>query len=330
MLIVLPSWMKTPLEESKLYQLNGKAQGTSYTIKYIAHKPIINLAGIDSLFSVYNHSLSRYQSASLLSALNKPKRIHQIDTHLQYVLQSAMKFKEITNGCFDYRLLPLRKLWGFESREKYPEPSLKKIKQTLDFVLFNDLKINELTVLKSSKKLGIDLDGIAQGYCVDQLSHYLESKGIKDYIVELGGEITVSGRDMNNGNWTIGISDARYVDDKFSVFQIAREGKYAVTSSGSFQQYRKTGNKLVSHIIDPRTGYPVQHGVISVTVMASTAIEADALDNAFMVMGVNETFDWLKKYPNIGVYMTYIDENGEKADTANSFFKQYLVSDKKN
>lgn len=330
MLIVLPSWKNKPLVENRLYQLHGEAQGTSYTLKYIAHKPIINSFSVDSLFSVFNNSLSRYHSASLLTALNKPKRKQVIDKHLQYVLKEAMKFQVITYGCFDYRLLSLRSLWGFETKEKIPEPSPEKVKQALDFIRLNKLEINKLIAVKSNKKLTIDLDGIAQGYCVDQLAQFLASKGIVDYIIELGGEITVSGRDMNKGEWTIGISDATYVDDKSSVVQIARAGKYAVTSSGSFQQYRKTGNKLVSHIIDPRTGYPIQHGMISVTVMASTAIEADALDNAFMVMGIKETFDWLKKYPNIGVYMTYIDENGEKADTANAFFRQYMVPGKKN
>ncbi len=327
-IISLSSWKNSYIDTTSLYHLQGKAQGTTYAIKYIATSQLIKSSELDSIFSVFDHSLSRYHTSSLLTALNKPKRNQEIDKHLQSVLQSAMKFKAITNGCFDYRLLSLRTLWGFESNDKKPEPSLKMIKQKLDFLLFNDIKINELNILKSSRKLTIDLDGIAQGYCVDYLAQYVESKGIEDYIIELGGEIAVAGRDMDKGNWTIGISDATYLDDKFSVIQIAREGKYAVTSSGSFQQYRKTGNKLVSHIIDPRTGYPVQHGIISVTVMATTAIEADALDNAFMVMGIKETFDWLKKYPNIGVYMSYIDENGEMADTANSYFKQYMVTSK--
>lgn len=321
-------WRPITTSNKTLYQLQGKAQGTTYTIKYIAKQPLFTSTAVDSLFSVFDYSLSRYKPTSLISILNKSKKIATIDIHLQQVLQGALKYQELTNGCFDYRLLPLQRLWGFESNHSMVEPNPKYIEQTLKKVRYNKIKINELHAYKSSKNLEIDLDGIAQGYCVDQLAHFLQTKGIDDYIIELGGEIAVSGKDMNNDNWTIGISDASYVDDTFSNVQIQREGKYAVTSSGSFQQYRKVGNKLVSHIIDPRTGYPVQHGVISVTVMAPTAIEADALDNAFMVMGIKETFEWLKIYPNIGVYMSYIDKNGEKADTANSYFKQYMVSRK--
>lgn len=323
--LIHSGWRRTVTSSETLYQLQGKAQGTTYSIKYIASRQVFTSTELDSIFLAFDHSLSRYNKKSLLSALNRARKKSTIDYHLQHVLQEAKKFQELTHGCFDFRLLPLQRLWGFESVHVVAEPSLHEIKQSLNQIINNKLAINDLIVLKSSKKLEIDLDGLAQGYCVDQLAQFLTLKGIDDYIIELGGEIAVSGRDIYNGNWTIGISDATYVDDKFSTIQIAREGKYALTSSGSYQQYRKVGNKLVSHIIDPRTGYPVQHGVISVTVMAPSAIEADALDNAFMVMGIKETFEWLKKYPNIGVYMSYIGENGEKADTANSYFKQFMV-----
>ncbi len=327
-LALFSSWQTEVSSNDTLFQLQGKAQGTTYSIKYIAAKQVLTSTELDSIFAVFDYSLSRYNKTSLVTALNRTRKKVPIDHHLKHVLLEAIKFQELTNGCFDYRLLPLQRLWGFESTQRVPEPSLKQIKQLLDQIHSNYLKINELVACKSTKKLEVDLDGIAQGYCVDQLAQFLTSKGIDDYIIELGGEIAVSGRDIYNGNWTIGISDATYVDDKFSTIQIAREGKYALTSSGSYQQYRKIGNQLVSHIIDPRTGYPVKQGIISVTVMAPTAIEADALDNAFMVMGIKETFDWLKKYPNIGVYMSYINENGEKADTANSYFKQFMVPKK--
>lgn len=330
-LIILNAFISSNQSEASnkdtLYQLQGKTQGTTYSIKYIAKHQLLTAAEIDSVFSVFDHSLSRYQKSSLLTALNKPRKTARIDAHLYHVLQEAIKFQAITNGCFDYRLLPLQRLWGFESNNNIAEPSIKSIQQTLYHSSSNYLKISQLDVVKSSKKLEIDLDGIAQGYCVDVLARFLVEKGINDFIVELGGELAVAGKDINRNNWRIGIADAHYKDDRTAVSSIIKEGSYALTTAGSFHQYKKTGSKVVSHVFDPRTGYPVDNGIISVTVMAPQAVEADALDNAFMVMGVPETFEWVKKYPNIGVYITYINEKGEKADTANSYFKQYMVKD---
>lgn len=329
-IVFLSGWSTYNLQSDNLYQLQGKAQGTTYTIKYIAKRQVIKSSELDSIFLAFDHSLSRYQNSSLLSDLNKAKKHSKIDHHLQQVLQEAIKFQEITMGCFDYRLLPFRRLWGFESTANVKEPNDQMIKRKLQKISFNNIIINDLTVVKSCKKLEIDLDGIAQGYCVDELAQFLSAKEIDNYVVELGGEIFVAGKDLNNENWKIGITDAMYKDDKYAVVTLAKEGRYAVTTSGSLQQYRKIGDKVVSHVIDPRTGYPVQNGVIAVTVLAEHAVEADALDNAFMVMGVKETFEWLKKYPKVGVFMTYIDENGEKADTANDYFKQYIVIEGKN
>jgi thiamine biosynthesis lipoprotein len=215
-------------------------------------------------------------------------------------------------------------LWGFGSTETIQIPHDKKIQSTLELINSYKLNINNLYSIKSSKRLALDLDGIAQGYCVDQLSSFLMQKGIQNYIVELGGEIYLSGNDSMKRPWLVGLDNNKKVGGGLQQSFLSGMNKVGITTSGSHQKFKKIGDRYFSHIIDPRTGYPVQNGIITVTVMAPTAMQADALDNAFMVMGIKDSFEWAGNHPNIGIYFTYLDVNGEVADTANVYFKQFL------
>ena len=310
---------------SKQYSLIGFAQGTTYAIKYISTKEVVSKLEIDSIFAIFNHSLSRYDKSSLLYKLNKPKYKAAIDSHLYKVLTYAQEMHAITNECFDYRLFPLMKLWGFGRQNKNAIPDTQKVIKLLEFIKSNDIKINQLNIVKSSKRLELDLDGIAQGYCVDQLSNFLKQRGVRNYIIELGGEVFVSGTNAGYGFWEIGLGDTHeQFDQKNQELILSGMDQMAVTTSGNLQKYKKIGDQYFSHIIDPRTGYPVQNGIVSVTVIAPTAMQADALDNALMVMGIKESFEWSSKYSNIGFYISYINPNGELKDTANGYFKQFL------
>ncbi|MFN5376869.1 MAG: FAD:protein FMN transferase, partial [Chitinophagaceae bacterium] len=166
---------------------------------------------------------------------------------------------------------------------------------------------------------------IAQGYCVDYLSNLLLSKGIKNFIVEIGGEVFAIGTDEIGRQWRVGIQDVDYLlgikNSEDMVISLDNQG---ITTSGKFQKYKKIGDSIISHIIDPRTGYPVKNDLVSVTVLAKNAMLADGLDNAFMVMGIKETMEWLEKNPNIGVYMVYRKKDGSLADTANGYFKNQM------
>ncbi|MEY3060311.1 MAG: Thiamine biosynthesis lipoprotein ApbE precursor [Bacteroidota bacterium] len=308
----------------KIYSLSGLAQGTSYRIKYKHHKELIKQHEIDSIFTVFESSLSRYNKASLLYKLNKAKSKARIDSHLLRVLHYAQDMGQKTNSCFEYRLLPLLELWGFGNNKQKSIPDTNQINKTLHLIRSSQLKFNKSIAIKSTKILAFDLDGIAQGYCVDQLSYFLRSKGIEDFIVELGGEVFVSGSDLENESWKVGIEDALNEEEKNKQFILSGMNQVGVTTSGSLQKYKKIGDQYFSHIIDPRTGYPVQNGIVSVTVIAPSAMEADALDNAFMVMGINSSFEWCKNNSNIGLYISYVNPKGSLVDTTNSYFKQFL------
>jgi thiamine biosynthesis lipoprotein len=308
----------------KIYSFSGTAQGTSYSIKYKHQREVVKQQEIDSIFTVFELSLSRYNKTSLLYKLNKAKYKASLDSHLLRVLQFAQEMELKTNGCFEYRLLPLLELWGFGSNRQTNYPDTIQLKKTLYLLRSNNIKINELKAFKSSKFLSIDLDGIAQGYCVDELSNFLESKGVKDFIVEIGGEVFVSGSDLENNSWRVGLGDGQEQEEKNKQLVLMGMNQVGVTTSGSLQKYKKIGEQYFSHIIDPHTGYPVQNGIISVTVIAPTAMQADVLDNAFMVMGIKGSFEWCKNYSNVGFYISYVNPRGELVDTANGYFKQFL------
>jgi thiamine biosynthesis lipoprotein len=317
---------KYPLEVSKLYLLTGKAQGTTYSIKYINSSQLIAKNEIDSVFHLFDQSLSLYNPQSLISTLNKKKKKAVLDTHLLKVIEYADSLSKATNNTFNIRLLPLLELWGFKQHRIQHYPDSKHVKLVLEKNVNNDYIINELGIIKSTKLLRFDVDGIAQGYCVDYLANMMLAKGIKNFIIEIGGEVFANGTDQLGRKWRVGIQDGDYLlGNKNSENLAISLHNQGITTSGKFQKYSKIGDSTISHVLDPRTGYPVKNDLVSVTVLAKNAMLADGLDNAFMVMGITETMKWLEKNPNIGVFMVYRQKDGSLADTANGYFKNQMI-----
>jgi thiamine biosynthesis lipoprotein len=170
----------------------------------------------------------------------------------------------------------------------------------------------------------IDPNGIAQGYTVDQLAGLLESRGIKNYLVELGGEIRVRGRKFPSGEkMSIGI-EAPGDDPLFPVLQkrVYMESG-AITSSGNYRRYLEADGERITHLLDPHTGYPIQNELVSVTVMAPDAITADAYDNALMAMGLEKAMDWVESRPDLAAFFIY-RAHDQIRDTMSARFKQFL------
>ncbi len=312
-------------KSSKLFVLKGRAQGTTYSIKYVDSSEALSQKDIDSVFNLFDQSLSIYNPKSLVSSLNKKKKEAILDDHLLKIIEFADSLGKASNNTFSIKMLPLLNAWGFKNGKINEYRDSNHIKQILEFEVNKEYKINKLSVIKSTKNLQFDIDGIAQGYCVDYLSNLLLSKGIKNFIVEIGGEVFAIGTDEIGRQWRVGIQDVDYLlgikNSEDMVISLDNQG---ITTSGKFQKYKKIGDSIISHIIDPRTGYPVKNDLVSVTVLAKNAMLADGLDNAFMVMGIKETMEWLEKNPNSGVYMVYRKKDGSLADTANGYFKNQM------
>jgi thiamine biosynthesis lipoprotein len=315
----------SPAKTYKLFKITGKAQGTTYSIKYLDLSEVLSHKEIDSVFNLFEQSLSIYNPKSLISYHNKRKKKPVIDAHLLNIIRFSDSLGKASNNTFSIKMLPLLEVWGFKNTKRVQYPDSHYIKQILENNIIKEYIINDLSVFKSTKKLQFDIDGIAQGYCVDYLSNLLLSKGINNFLVEIGGEVFARGTDQLGRKWRVGIQDVDYLSGhKNSEDLVISLDNQGVTTSGKFQKYKKIGDSIISHVLDPRTGYPVKNDLVSVTVLAKNAMLADGLDNVFMVMGIKETMEWLEKNPNIGVYMIYRKKDGSLADTANGYFKNQM------
>ncbi len=314
------------LQKERIFLISGRAQGTTYQIKYIHSDSAVTLHEIDSIFTSINNSLSLYDSTSIISRFNLSKRGVRIDDHLRNLVLMAFDMHAISNGLFDITCKPLSDLWGFGSKNVRTIPNDPQIRHVLKDVGIHKIILSKDSLIKLSANPQIDCNGIAQGYTVDVIFEYIQKKGIQDFIVELGGEIRASGKNEKGSPWIIGIENpTNQFDQEFLLEKKIMISNLAVTTSGSYRNYKKLGKVYFSHVINPQTGRPLNNDIISVTVFAQRAIEADALDNVFMLLGIRQSFELLQKLPNTGVYMLFRDTNGVIKDTSNVFFKQHLL-----
>ena len=170
----------------------------------------------------------------------------------------------------------------------------------------------------------IDINGIAQGYSVDVIAEFLIKAGLKDFLVEVGGEIRAEGKNEKDEYWSIAIEGPGKKDDEIFVSKVLRLGTGAVTTSGNYKKYYLNGGKKYSHIINPKSGYPTNNNLVSVTVIAPDAITADAFDNTFMVMGLNSSLKFLESRKNLDAYFIYQTEKGDYRDTATAGFYRFI------
>ncbi|ANH81339.1 thiamine biosynthesis protein ApbE [Niabella ginsenosidivorans] len=314
--------------ELKPYHVNGFAQGTTYHITYYAEDSVLRRSQADSIFHSIDSSLSVYKPYSLITRFNQCKRGIIADRHLKKVVAKALEVSRASGGIFDITVMPLVKLWGFGPEGKTKaEPTARQIREVLSYVGYRKIYFKEDSLIKKDYRTTIDVNGIAQGYTVDVIAGFFESKGIRNYLVEVGGEIRVKGSKQPSGElMKIGIErPSETVDDSNPVLiKRIRVKEGAVTTSGKYRNAYKSGSKKISHLMDPRTGYSIRNEMISATVLAKDGITADAYDNVFMGMSVNEAFAFLKKHPGLEGYFIYSGKDGAVADTASAGFNALL------
>lgn len=306
--------------------MSGRAQGTTYQVTYYAKDSLVTKGQVDSLLDVIDSSLSIYKPYSLISRFNQGTSI-EMDPHMARVIAKSIETYEQTEGIFDITVQPLVQAWGFGPKETDHLPdstTIRRLKACVDSRL---LQINGRSLTKAKPCVKIDVNGIAQGYSVDQVADFLESKGLTNYLVEIGGEIRIKGhRQPSNEKMKIGIEAPGEDEFQLSLLQkIISLDKGAVTTSGSYRKFYESGGKRISHIIDPRTGYSNQSELISVTVYAPDAMTADAYDNALMVMGLQKAIAFVEMRKDMAAYFIYRDRQGKISDTATSKFYSFIT-----
>lgn len=314
-------------EPIRAYRITGFAQGTSWQVTYYAADSLVIKSQIDSILDQIDSSLSIYKSYSLISRFNQAESAINMDGHMAFVINKSMETYRQTEGIFDITVQPLVQAWGFGAKkiEKLPDSAtISSLKQCVD-TRFLAVQGNRLT--KSKPCVKIDVNGIAQGYSVDVVAAFLDSKRISNYIVEIGGEIRIKGRRQpGNVKMKVGIEAPGEDEFQLSLLQkIISLDSGAITTSGSYRKFYESGGKKISHIIDPATGYSMQGNLISVTVYAPDAITADAYDNALMVMGLQKAIPFIEKRKDMAAYFIYRDKQGKIADTATSRFYHFIT-----
>jgi thiamine biosynthesis lipoprotein len=307
-------------------QINGTAQGTTYHITYYATDTTVTRQQIDSILNKIDASLSIYNPASLISKFNNGDTGITMDSHFKKVFEKSLQTWRQTDGIFDITVEPLVQAWGFGPQKITDLPDSATIKSLKSCVSSSLLIRQGNKLLKRKPCVKIDVNGIAQGYSVDVLADFLEAHGIRNYLVEVGGEIRVKGhKQPGNEKMKIGIEAPG--DDDFQLSMISKiivTDSGAITTSGSYRKFYESQGKRISHIIDPRTGYSSQNELISVTVYANDAITADAFDNALMVMGLQKALQFVERRKDISAHFIYRTKTGTVADTASTRFYNLL------
>jgi len=307
--------------------LQGRTMGTTYNIKVVVENTSVDTdniqVGIDTLLKQLNQEMSTYIADSELSRFNKSESLAPIviSAGLQRVIKEAIRLGHLSEGKLDVTVGPLVNLWGFGPQQR-PEtvPSDVQLAEARAHIGIDKLVLTGNELSKKTAKLYVDLSTIAKGYGVDIVAEYLEEQGVANYLVEIGGEMRVKGFKHTGELWHVAIE--KPVDTERSVHQIIIPKDNAVATSGDYRIYFEADGQRFSHIIDPDTGNPINHKLVSVTVIHSSSMTADGLSTAMMVMGEEKALAFAEKN-NLAAYIISKGENGF-IEQSTVKFMQYL------
>jgi FAD:protein FMN transferase len=293
--------------------VDGYTMGTTYSVIYFDEPQRRDFKqSIDSLLLLINKSINTYDSTSEISRFNKSKRgICPRLPFLFEILESAKQVHKASDGAFDPTVMPLVNAWGFGPGEALTL-SRQQVDSLKEFVGLKAVFRAGKWLRKKDPRIQLDMGGIGQGYGADKIFDFLRSKNIEHMLVELGGEGVAWGKNLQkNKMWTIGILDPNSTrDQQFFKAYVALENR-AFTTSGNYFNYTVIDGRKFGHTIDPLTGYPVQHSLLSASVFANNCTIADAWATAFMVMGLKKAREKANTLPAIDVLYTYSSPTGD-------------------
>ncbi|MBQ5895001.1 MAG: FAD:protein FMN transferase [Bacteroidaceae bacterium] len=295
----------------------GKIFGTTYNIKYRTTKNLHK--EIKSALVDVDNALSMFNKHSIIRAFNE-NRDTVANEMFTNVFNLAQEVSAKTDGAFDITVAPLVNAWGFGFKED-SLPDDKAVKEMLKYIGYRTVALVDGKLVKENKNTMLDCSAIAKGYGCDAVARVLDDKGVKDYMIEIGGEVVTKGKNDKGTEWNIAISKpTEDATEHQIVIGISGRG---MATSGNYRNYREENGKKFAHTIDPRTGYPVQHSLLSATVVAETCAKADAYATAFMTAGLDAAVEICKEN-DIEAYFIYAGENGEMKTFATDGFKKYI------
>lgn len=298
----------------------GFTFGTYYNICYkskhnVQHK-------IDSTLKSIDNSLSPFNKRSIITAINE-NRDTLPDAQFLAVFNLAQEISAATNGSFDITVAPLVNAWGFGFKQGTKVDSLT-VDSLLQYVGYKKVSLADGRIIKQHPAIMLDCSAIAKGYGCDRIAHLFQSIGIDNYMIEIGGEVVAKGKNDKSKRWSIGIS--KPTDDttgtNTSLQEILHISGRSIATSGNYRNYRYEEGRKVSHTIDPRTGRPVEHTLLSATVIADNCATADAYATAFMVMGLDSAMQICNRQ-GLDAYFIYSTPDGSIATQETEGMKKY-------
>ena len=292
------------------YQRNsGFIFGTSYNITYQCAED--HKADIEMALAEVDASLSPFNDSSVITHVNRNEDV-VLDRLFLDVFRLAQKINEDTDGAFDITVAPLVNAWGFGFKNGV-NPDEKAIDSLRQVVGFRKVRLEDGKIIKADPRVMLDCSAIAKGYGVDVVANFLRKIGIKNFMVEIGGEVVTSGVNPDRHPWRIGVT--KPTDDSLSVNNelqtVINVTDKAMATSGNYRNFYYKGGRKYAHTIDPKTGYPVQHSILSATVITDDCATADAYATSFMVLGMEKAKKILERHPEMMAYFIYNDERGQ-------------------
>ena len=285
--------------------------GTSFHVTYQCDSDLTE--SIKTELMKVDASLSPFNEESVISAINNNKEVRPDQMFIE-VFNLAMGISKDTDGAFDITVAPLVNAWGFGFKNG-SQPSKQQVDSLMQIVGYQKVRLTDGIVMKHDPRIMLDCSAIAKGYGTDRVAKLLRSRGVENFMVEIGGEIVTRGVNPDRKPWKIGVT--KPTDDSLHVGHelqtILDVTNKAMATSGNYRNFYYKGGKKYAHTIDPKTGYPVQHSILSATVITKSCAVADAYATSFMVMGLEKAQKVLERHPELMAYFIYSDDDGDMA-----------------
>ena len=304
--------------------LKGLAQGSYYAITYYDEQGRNFQREVDSIFRAVDRSVNLWVDSSVICKVNRNEHV-TLDSIFVDNFRIAQEAARLSGGYFDPTISPIVAAWGFSAKtgDSITPQLIDSLKQLVDY---RKVRIENGKVVKENPAMQLDFNAIAQGYTSDMIASFLDSRGIKNYLVDTGGEIMARGAKPDGKPWIVGIEKPAENWDSEQVVQtrIALRDKGLVTS-GSTRKYVERNGKRYSHCIDPTTGYPVEHQLLSATVLAENSVWADALASICMVMGMERSLETIEAMDGVEAYYIFVNAEGELETFATEGFEALII-----
>ncbi len=310
-IIVFAVWkFRQSNNDAEKVSFQGMTMGTYYNVVYLDSECISYQTEIDSLLEVWNMALSTYIPDSEISRFNHDTA-HIFESPYFYpVLVASQHVYHVSGGAFDPTIMPLVNAWGFGPSES-SLPDSATIDSLMQYIGFDNIRFDKSSVHKSNMGIQLDFSAIAKGYGVDVVGDFLDDQGIEHFLVEIGGEITCKGVNDRGVPWTTGIEDPTTEFLERKIMTVIGMDNKSIATSGNYRNFYVKDGKKYAHTINPFTGYPVAHSLLSASVITDNCMYADAYATAFMVLGVERSMEILQVHDELDAYLIYADEHGE-------------------